>query len=73
MIISYNIHVYFFHCTRWHHEQLAVDDVEGTAITNLRFADKNIIMEHWFILLQNAALIVLHVFYNGVDFEGRFL
>lgn len=52
---------------------MVVDDVEGTAITNLRFADKNIIMEHWFILLQNAALIVLHVFYNGVDFEGRFL
>lgn len=37
---------------------MAVDDVEGTAITNLRFADKNIIMEHWFILLQNAALSV---------------
>lgn len=45
---------------------MAVDDVEGTAITNLRFADKNIIMEHRYILLQIAALIVLHVFYNGV-------
>lgn len=32
IIISYFI---FFHCL-WHHEQMAVDDVEGTAIKKFK-------------------------------------
>lgn len=54
---------------------MAVDDAEGIAIKNLRFTDKNIIMEHRYILLQNAALIdvTCSLQWCRVDFEGRFL
>lgn len=54
---------------------MAVDDAEGTAIKNLRFTDKNIIMEHRYILLQNAALIdvTCSLQWCRVDFGGRFL